>query len=70
MHISVAHVRIINVSSTAHMLGNLEAVRATNDLMLEKSGAYQAWPAYGNYALPDNFDHVQHPIDFFLLYPL
>ena len=41
--------RIINVSSSAHNLGDLEAVRATNDLMLEKTGAYQPWPAYGNH---------------------
>ena len=39
--------RIINVSSTAHLLGDLESVRAKNDLMLTLPGAYQAWPAYG-----------------------
>ena len=39
--------RIINVSSTAHLLGDLETVRAKNDLMLTLPGAYQAWPAYG-----------------------
>ena len=43
--------RIINVSSAAHIFGDLEAVRATNDLMLEKTGAYQPWPAYGNLTL-------------------
>ena len=65
--LSIAYIRIINVSSTAHMLGNLEAVRASNDLMLEKSGAYQAWPAYGNYASLETFDYVQHRIDLFPL---
>ena len=49
------------------MLGNLEAVRASNDLMLEKSGAYQAWPAYGNYASLETCDYVQHRIDLFPL---
>ena len=39
--------RIINVSSTAHLLGNLEAVREKEDLMLSKAGAYEPWPAYG-----------------------
>ena len=34
--------RVINVASTAHMLGHLNF----NDLMLEKD--YQPWPAYGN----------------------
>lgn len=36
--------RIINVASSAHSFGNIDR----DDLMLEKSGAYQAWKAYGN----------------------
>ena len=36
--------RIVNVASSAHTFGNIDR----NDLMLEKSGAYQAWKAYGN----------------------
>jgi NAD(P)-dependent dehydrogenase (short-subunit alcohol dehydrogenase family) len=36
--------RIINISSAAHMLGKLDF----NNLMLEKEGTYQPWPAYGN----------------------
>ena len=43
----ILYSRIINVSSTAHLLGDLEAVREKEDLMLELPGAYQAWPAYG-----------------------
>jgi len=38
--------RIINVSSIAHQMGNIEKVR--DDLFLEKSKAYQPWVAYGN----------------------
>ena len=38
--------RIINVSSTAHQMGNIEKVR--NDLFLEKPKAYTPWGAYGN----------------------
>lgn len=36
--------RIVNVASSAHTFGDIDR----NDLMLEKSGAYQAWKAYGN----------------------
>ena len=46
-HLPLIIRRIINVSSTAHLLGDLEAVRDKEDLMLELPGAYQAWPAYG-----------------------
>ena len=38
--------RIINVSSVAHQMGNLEKVR--DDLFLEKPKAYTPWGAYGN----------------------
>ena len=38
--------RIINVSSTAHQMGNIEKVR--DDLFLEKPKAYTPWGAYGN----------------------
>ena len=36
--------RIINVSSSAHMLGHIDF----SNLMFEKEGTYSAWPAYGN----------------------
>ena len=36
--------RIINVSSSAHMLGHIDFT----NLMFEKEGTYSAWPAYGN----------------------
>ena len=38
--------RIINVSSTAHLFGDLEKVR--DDLFLSQPEAYQPWVAYGN----------------------
>ena len=38
--------RIINVSSTAHMFGDIEKVR--DDLFLSRPEAYQPWVAYGN----------------------
>jgi len=41
--------RIINVSSTAHLLGDLEKVRAQGDLLLDQTPtSYAPWPAYGN----------------------
>jgi NAD(P)-dependent dehydrogenase (short-subunit alcohol dehydrogenase family) len=36
--------RIINVSSAAHTLGHLDF----ENLMFEREGSYQPWPAYGN----------------------
>lgn len=36
--------RVINVSSSAHMLGHIDF----ENLMFEKEGTYSAWPAYGN----------------------
>ena len=39
------------MSSTAHLLGNLEGAREKEDLMLTKAGAYEPWPAYGKIRL-------------------
>lgn len=36
--------RIVNVASHAHIFGQLDQ----NNLMLDKPGSYQPWPAYGN----------------------
>ena len=58
--------RIINVSSTAHLLGNLEAVREKEDLMLSKAGAYEPWPAYGTKLLTILYtlilDHLSYQV--------
>ena len=40
--------RIINVSSTAHLLGDLEKARSQGDLLLAEPNAYAPWQAYGN----------------------
>eukprot|EP01039_Chlorochromonas_danica_P003842 gene3842-4196_t len=36
--------RIVNVASHAHIFGNIER----DNLMLDRTGSYEPWPAYGN----------------------